>query len=124
MISTKSLVLDLLCSLSMVGMTRGGHELGGSDIGQNCCSSIEIKFTNNPSVNHPLIGAGRAGRLGGLGGWISSGLVGFNWACKCFLIPQYINHKLLYIGALVVQKKKKNQNQNQNTNYERERERE
>ena len=40
---------------------------------------------NNLSINHPLIGTGRAGQLGGFNGWITGGLVRFNWVCKCFL---------------------------------------
>ncbi len=39
--------------------TRGGF---GSGIGQNRCPSVENKLTDNPSVNHPLIGSG--GRVG------------------------------------------------------------
>jgi hypothetical protein len=49
---------------------RGGF---GSGIGQNRCLSVEIRITDNPSVNHPLIGTGWTGRLGDRTGW----LVGF-----------------------------------------------
>jgi hypothetical protein len=45
----------------MVG-GRGGFGSGGSGIGQNRCPSVENKFTDNPSVNRPLIGSG--GRVG------------------------------------------------------------
>ena len=39
-------------------ISRGGFGSGGSGIGQNRCPSIENKFTDNPSVNRPLIGSG------------------------------------------------------------------
>ena len=51
---------------------RGGHRSGIRHIGQNRCPSIEIRITDNPSVNHPLIGTGRlvdrTGRLVGFRG--------------------------------------------------------
>ena len=56
---------------------RGGHRSDGSSFGENCCPSVEIRFMDHPSVNHPLIGTSRSGR--------SSESVGFNWVCKCFL---------------------------------------
>ena len=58
---------------------RGGFGLDGSGIGQNRCPSVENKFTNNPSVNRPLICLGRLGQLSGFGGWMSGrwlGLIG------------------------------------------------
>ena len=39
-------------------VNRGGFGSDGSGIGQNRCPSIENKFTDNPSVNRPLIGSG------------------------------------------------------------------
>ena len=41
---------------------RGGFGSGGSGIRQIRCSSVENKFTDNPSANRPLIGSG--GRVG------------------------------------------------------------
>ena len=65
----------------MFDTTRAGHGLGGSGIGQNHCLSVENKFTDNPSVNHSLIGLSR---LSGFGRWMSGGLVGFNWPANGF----------------------------------------
>jgi hypothetical protein len=47
-----------------MGGARGGFGSDGSGIEQNRCPSVEIRITDNPSVNHPLIGTGRTGRLG------------------------------------------------------------
>ena len=41
---------------------RGGFGSGGLGIRQIRCSSVENKFTDNPSANRPLIGSG--GRVG------------------------------------------------------------
>jgi hypothetical protein len=45
---------------------RGGFGSGGLGIGQNLCSSVENKFTNNPSVDR----FGRSGLLSGFGGQV------------------------------------------------------
>ena len=42
----------------LIVLSRVGFRSGGSDIEQNRCPSVENKFTDNPSVNRPLIGSG------------------------------------------------------------------
>ncbi len=54
--------------LNLVVNGRGGFGSGGSGIEQNRCPSVEIRITDNPSVNRPLIGTGRTGRLVGFRG--------------------------------------------------------
>ena len=52
-------------------LLRGGFGSDGSGIGQNRCPSVENKFTDNLSVNCPLISSGRSGQLSAFGGWMS-----------------------------------------------------
>ena len=62
-----------------MALPRGGFGSDRSSIGQNRCPSVKNKFTDNPFVNHPLIGSGWSGRLSGIGRWMSggwSGLIG------------------------------------------------
>ena len=42
----------------MIVVSRGGLGSDGSGFGKNCCPFVEIRFTDYPSVNHPLIGTG------------------------------------------------------------------
>jgi hypothetical protein len=79
-------------------LTRGGHGSGESDIGQNRCPSVENKYTDNPSVNHPLINTGQSDRLSGFGRWMSGGLVEFNWACKWFLAQFKKSVHITFLG--------------------------
>ncbi len=92
-----SLALSLKAKSNTV-LVRGGFGSDRLGIGQNRCPSVENKFTDNPSVNRPLIGSGQSGRLSGFGGWMSgrwSGLIGptngLFWAYKWTLKIQSIS---------------------------------